>query len=235
MALLLEQKQIIPISFKKLLPELSKRNRATHYIHKYPAKLIPHIPFYFINKFSNENDLILDPFCGSGTTLLESMLNGRNSLGIELNPVARLIAKVKTTRLDVQELKEASKECYNEIKKCNNPIIPFFPNRDLWFDKEKQLDLAKIKTTIDKIQVKPDIKDFLLVCFSAIIRKISNADPRDLLPQLTKQPIQTNVLNEFLRKLDFNIKCMNDLHSSTIKSNIIGNEKEDTFPQFLKS
>jgi len=223
-ALLLQQKQAIPINFKELLPDHSRRNRATHHIHKYPAKLIPHIPFYFINKFSNENDTILDPFCGSGTTLLESILNGRNALGIELNPIARLIAKVKTTPLDVQELKDVSKLCYKEIKKCGNPTILDFPNRDFWFSKETQFRLAKIKTTIDEIQAKPDIKDFLLVSFSAIIRKVSNADSRDLLPQLAPQPKQANVINEFFSKLDFNIERMNDLSSVRVKSDIIGND-----------
>lgn len=224
MSILLQQKKIIPINFKEILPELSKRHRATHHIHKYPAKLIPHIPNYLINKFTKKEDIILDPFCGSGTTLLESLLCDRNALGVEINPVARLIAKVKTTPININELKTSAQICYKEIKKCKTTDIPEFENRDLWFTKKTQVNLAKIKTSIDNMDVNQDIHDFFLVCFCAIIRKVSNADPRDILPQMAKCSIQLNVLNEFLRQLDFNIERMRDLSNSKTTSRIIGED-----------
>lgn len=218
------QKQSIPINFKELMPELSKRNRATHYIHKYPAKLIPHIPNYLIKNFSNKNDTILDGFCGSGTTLLESILLQRNAVGIELNPIARLISKVKVTPLDIEELKIVSHQCYLDIKKSKKAIIPEFVNRDFWFTKKTQNDLAKIKHVIDNINSDDDIRDFLLICFSAIVKKVSNAEPRDILPRLAKQPHTSNVLNEFLQQLDFNIDRISEISNLKSKANIIGND-----------
>ena len=193
------------------MPELSKKTRFTHRIHTYPAKLIPHIPNYLIKNFSKKNDTILDPFCGSGTTLLESILCHRNALGIELNPVARLIAKVKITPLDNIKLTKSIHKFGKKIKCCDVIKSPDFPNKNLWFSPLAQRELAKIKHTIDSMDADPNIYDFLLVCFSAIIKKVSNADLRDVYPRVAKQKTQPNVLDEFLKQLNFNSKQINKL------------------------
>ena len=222
--LLQKQPAAQQINFKELMPELSKRNRATHHIHKYPAKLIPHIPHYLIEKFSHKNDTILDGFCGSGTTLLEAILLQRNAIGVELNPIARLISKVKVTPLDNEDLRTVSQQCCADIKKCRKVNIPEFVNRDLWFGEKTQSDLAKIKHVIDNTDTSQDIRDFLLVCFSAIIKKVSNAEPRDILPRLAKHPNSINVLNEFLRHLDFNMDRINEISDLKSKAQIIGED-----------
>src|ERR671927_1267463 len=80
----------------------------THGYHPYSAKYIPQIPSYLIKNFSEKNDLILDNFAGSGTTLVESKILGRNALGVDVNPLACLISKVKTTNLQNSELKDIS-------------------------------------------------------------------------------------------------------------------------------
>jgi len=58
----------------------------THNFHTYPAKFIPQIPRTIIRQLSVPGDIVLDPFCGCGTTLVEAKLLGRSSIGIELNP-----------------------------------------------------------------------------------------------------------------------------------------------------
>ena len=45
----------------------------THNYHPFPAKFIPHIPQILIQQFSKPGDQVFDPFCGSGTTLVESL------------------------------------------------------------------------------------------------------------------------------------------------------------------
>ncbi|HKG41162.1 MAG TPA: DNA methyltransferase, partial [Nitrososphaeraceae archaeon] len=76
----------------------------THGYHRYSSKYIPQIPSRLVSKFSKKNDLILDNFMGSGTTLVESKVLGRNAIGIDVNPLACLISKVKTTTIQKSTL-----------------------------------------------------------------------------------------------------------------------------------
>ena len=76
----------------------------THDIHEYPHKIVPQIAKELIEKYSTEGDTVLDPFCGSGTSLLEANLLGRNVVGMDINPLACLIAKVKTTAVNKDQL-----------------------------------------------------------------------------------------------------------------------------------
>src|ERR1044072_5769788 len=88
----------IPVSFRTLIPQFTSAERATHLIHPYPAKLLMHILYFFLSNdvLSKPRSIVLDPFSGSGTVLLESILSGRNAIGIDVNPIAKLISKVKT-------------------------------------------------------------------------------------------------------------------------------------------
>ncbi len=63
----------------------SETTYMTHSIHPYPAKFIPQIPSRIIDECSNERHTVLDPFCGSGTTLLEARRKGRDSIGFDIN------------------------------------------------------------------------------------------------------------------------------------------------------
>jgi DNA modification methylase len=66
----------------------------THGYHRYPAKFIPQIVSRLTEKYTSEGDLIVDPFGGCGTTLVESKVMGRPSVGVDINPVAVLITKI---------------------------------------------------------------------------------------------------------------------------------------------
>jgi len=67
----------------------------THGYHRYPAKFIPQIVSRLTEKYTKEGDLIVDPFGGCGTTLVESKVMGRPSIAVDINPVAVLITKAK--------------------------------------------------------------------------------------------------------------------------------------------
>ena len=69
----------------------------THGIHLYPARMHPEIARRIISKYAHTGDVIFDPFMGSGGVLLESILHGNNTVGLDINPLAVLISKVKTT------------------------------------------------------------------------------------------------------------------------------------------
>jgi excisionase family DNA binding protein len=142
----------------------------THGFHTYPAMFIPQIARKLILAFSEEGDTMADIFCGSGTALVEAKLLGRHSIGIELNPLAVLIAKVKTTPLDPQRLIEA----YQRVLEAHTakPFVPVsFPqssNIDFWFSPQAIGELNALKQAILSL---PDfaMNDFSLVMFGALM------------------------------------------------------------------
>ncbi len=115
-------KEVIPTEIEQdsILNILANNVTAyTHGFHKYPAKFIPHIPKWAINKYlaGQTSKTILDPFCGSGTTLAEGILAGHNVIGIDIDPLSCLIAKVKTTNVNTSELNKVSDWLVKGIKK----------------------------------------------------------------------------------------------------------------------
>lgn len=162
----------------------NKDNRYVQYIHYYPGRIFPYIPLYLLssNDFAHLDGYLLDPFAGSGTILLESIINPvvkRNSMGVEINPLARLISKVKTTPLYFSKIEQFMQELQSLYKDTINgkDYIPEFKNRELWFSCNAIKKLAKLKYAIENLDASLDYKDFFWVCFSTIIRKIAKADP----------------------------------------------------------
>jgi len=88
----------------------------THTIHKYPSKFIPQIPRWAIRKYLGESSqsYVYDPMCGSGTTLLEALLHGHNSIGLDIDPLACLISRVKTTPINSKTLDKISLDIKKE-------------------------------------------------------------------------------------------------------------------------
>jgi DNA modification methylase len=85
-------------SFKKLCR--TQTSYLTHDYHRYPAKFIPQLAERLIKENSYPGDLMCDPFMGSGTTLLEAIINSRRAYVSDINPVSVLISKAKTTPIE---------------------------------------------------------------------------------------------------------------------------------------
>jgi len=67
----------------------------THNFYRYPARFSPKLVRSIIQRFSNPGDLVTDPFMGGGTTLVESLVLGRESIGFDISSLATFIAEVK--------------------------------------------------------------------------------------------------------------------------------------------
>ncbi|MCX8069630.1 MAG: site-specific DNA-methyltransferase [Thermodesulfovibrionales bacterium] len=150
----------------------------THCFHNYPAMMIPQVAQRLILTFCNNAKLLFDPYCGTGTSLLEANLNNTNAIGTDLNPLARLISKAKTTKLDLQVLDLYLKEFTDymfsimfEVKKINI-VVPNIKNIDYWFSSSVQEKLALIKKFIDNI-TDTSVADFFRVAFSETVRESS--------------------------------------------------------------
>ena len=173
----------LAVSFRQLAVSLPHPERATHLIHPHPAKLLAHIPYYFLDNsvFSSPGQTVLDPFCGSGTVLLESILAGRNALGIDANPLSRLISAVKVRPLDVESLNTELRALVDRIPNCTERDAPDVVNLHYWFYPQAVSQLRSLLGAILQT-ADADARNFFRVCFSYCAKKVSLADPRLSVP-----------------------------------------------------
>jgi hypothetical protein len=151
----------------------------THTFHKYAGKFIPEIPRWAFRSYlpDSSDRLVVDPFVGSGTTLVEASLVGAKSIGIDVDPLARLIAKVKVTPLNPDELAAAVRDLLAEVDSSPpTRLRPSIPTLNHWFSPTAVDDLSAIKGLLERYRPNADLYDFLFICFSGIIRRASNAD-----------------------------------------------------------
>jgi len=119
----------------------------THGYHRYPAKFIPQIVSRLAEKYTRVGDLVVDPFGGCGTTLVESKVMGRSSIAVDINPVAVLITKAKITPIDPLKIEKEfttlkdKLEIYNKNTKIK---APEHERIDYWFKPEEKRRLAFI-------------------------------------------------------------------------------------------
>jgi tRNA G10 N-methylase Trm11 len=151
----------------------------THCYHNYPAMMIPQIAERILAKYGRNSRLLFDPYCGTGTSLVEANLKGINAIGTDLNPLARLIAKTKTTKINLQildlYLKDFNDYIFSLMFNFGNKVsvvIPKINNIDFWFHKDVQEKLALIKNFIDKIEDE-NVSIFFKVAFSETVRESS--------------------------------------------------------------
>ena len=178
-------------------------DRLTHYLFRFPAKFHPPVVGKLIDDYSKPGDHILDPFCGSGTMLVEAAVAGRNAVGLDVDPVAAFVSRVKTHRYspgwlsassgllaqDLAEIRRLGEEHYvkdftditrdelNTAVSAADLWVPEIPNLFHWFRKYVILDMARIRKAIQALQAPNTHKDFFNLCFASIVRAASNADP----------------------------------------------------------
>ncbi|MBQ9965649.1 MAG: modification methylase [Clostridia bacterium] len=169
----------------------SNPNSYTHGMFKYPCKFIPEIPRWGIKKFlSDKSEVVFDPFCGSGTTLLEANIHGINAFGTEIDDIAKLIVHVKTTVFTKQQIERLNDEYTNIVKTLTNNTAecfsPAIVNLEHWFPYKTILELGRIKKHIDSIADEA-IKNFFKLCLISIIKKVSYADDTSPKPYVSNK------------------------------------------------
>lgn len=204
-------------------------NTYTHNYFKYPCKFIPEIPRWAMRTYL-KNDVmapkVLDPFAGSGTTLLEAALMGIESVGTEIDDVAKLLIKVKTTQLTQDEITESRNFTERVIAEIDNGnydtddiILPEINNLEHWFQPQILKDLGYLYARIIQIE-NVDVRDFLLICMACIIKKVSNCDDVSPKPYVSNRVIKTppGVSKTFSDAVIRNLEGMSDMTNRQLAS-----------------
>jgi tRNA G10 N-methylase Trm11 len=151
----------------------------THCFHTYPAMMIPQVARRIIENYGKKSKLLFDPYCGTGTSLVEANLKGINAIGTDINPLARLIATAKTTKISIRVLDSYLNDFMNyffslnfQQDKVSSIIIPRVKNIDFWFSKTIQKKLGLLRGYIETIN-DIAIKNFFKVAFSETVRETS--------------------------------------------------------------
>lgn len=176
--------------------------RLNHNVFRYPAKFHPPIARHLIETFSQPGERIFDPFCGSGTALVEALVAGRSAVGTDIDPLAVFVSKAKIHRYDMAATrhavesmtariaglraedearwggfdKDASAEAVTTMLVEQDVTVPEIPRISHWFRHRAQWQLGSIRKLVRE-EPDEDVRLFLTLCFASIVRGSSNADP----------------------------------------------------------
>lgn len=217
----------------------------THGYHRYPAKFLPQLVKKLIEKYSKDQDIIGDVFAGCGTTLVESKIHGKESIGVDINPVARLITNAKINPINPSKLNKV----YSKIEKSidsykinKNAKIPAHKRIDYWFNYDNKIKIAFLYSEILLIH-NLKIRDFFLCALSNILKNCSKwlqtstkpqvdpmkipADPFLAFKNQSKRMMNKNeeFYNELSQKGLINKRCvikLADARKTRIKSGTVG-------------
>ena len=152
-----------------------RSNTGLHSIHPYPARFVPHIPRQLIELFHPiVGGPVLDPFCGSGTTLVECQSMGIPSFGIDVNPIAVLISKVKT-HPPRREIGPLATQMVDSAWSSGYTELPPIPRMSHWFTPGAAIALAKLTNMLQEV-TDLGVQDALRLALSRIMVRVSRQD-----------------------------------------------------------
>jgi len=181
-------------------------DQLTHHLHPYPAKLLPHIAHFFLraDTIKRQGASVLDPFCGSGTVALEGSVAGYRSLVADANPLSLALTRVKTEPYISQELITAVVRTVARAKRYRSAPEIEVVNGPLWYSPETKKSLERLLRAIRE-EEDSSLLNFLEICFSAVARKLSNADPAVSVPVRlrTKERLSSAANQKILSRLEW--------------------------------
>ena len=184
----------LPATVSNLIPSNLPNKRclryATHGLHEYRGKFFPQLVRALMNVARLPNDaIVLDPMCGSGTTLVEARLAGRKCYGLDMNPLSVFITDVKceALALEASELPAAYCALRSGLEKGTRRVRSRSRNLSVhdrsylgrWFDAQTLTELDQVITVIDRLP-KAVLRNFYRICLSNILRDVSWQKKDDL-------------------------------------------------------
>lgn len=223
-------------SFEECKP--SDTGKWTHDYHRYPAKFIPQLVEKLIDQYIHTKEAhINDPFMGCGTTIVTAVSRGFEASGTDINKIAYLITKVKSTPIEPKYLDRKINQFLLSLKFLDEKqkslfdgnIEPLIPQKNIdrinyWFAEENKNELGKILRVIYS-EDDEAIRDFFLVAFSHILKSCSIWLQGSTKPtrDLNKKPIKPYVA---LRKHLKRMQSGNEVFYNVVPKNVRNNLKE---------
>jgi methylase of polypeptide subunit release factors len=215
-----------------------------HRIHAYPAKFPAFLASKSIDYAQSENipcRVVGDIFCGCGTVAYESLRKGVNFWGCDINPVAVLIASVKSQSCYqagwLEQYYSQILQSYKRIKSARCPVSPVALERIIhWFEPEQISDLARLLKAIRRtLPENSKYRAFFLCAFSNILKATSRWLTRSIKPQIDPHKIGSSVLDAFHNQcqLMFQANESNDLPKNCTAEILKGNFLSMTPPRKL--
>lgn len=188
-----------------------------HKICSYPATMVPDMQKELIEMVIESDDSInniLDPFHGSGVTLVEGASLGLTPIGFDINPLANLMTLVKLQGVNKKLLKASNKKII-KILLDDNIYFPKheFKNIDKWFRDDIIMSLSKVKYAIEQERYK-NIRQYYWVCMINIIKKYSNTRSSTFKLHIKKEQdiaqMKDNIFEDFCKKISTSFKHLPD-------------------------
>ncbi|MDE1853276.1 MAG: hypothetical protein KGI38_05965 [Thaumarchaeota archaeon] len=193
----------------------------THNFHPFPGKFIPQIPKKLMEGLLPEGGSVLDPFCGSGTTLVEANLVGNPCVGVDLNPLFVMVSRAKTTRLAKGEMLYLERWLDQVSEKGGSlyysglgtkrvyPSVEQKPDLSGWFSATAIKEIGLIKSEISHLP-SDRLKDFCGTALSSILVRVSYQDSDTRYARVEKKLSPTQTMQVFRDKLNDMIDRMRD-------------------------
>ncbi|WP_179345006.1 DNA methyltransferase [Winogradskyella ursingii] len=228
----------LPVSEDWVFKNVKSTQQWTHGYHRYPAKFLPNLVKKIIEDHTNPGDVIADLFAGCGTTLVESKIHGRKSVGVDINPVAQLITDVKTSpirqglvvakyEIILAEIENFKPEDFHNIEKHDRI--------DYWFYPNEKYQIAFLYQTITELRTTKKVKNFFLVALSNILKNCSKWLQSSTKPQVDPDKVPTDVFKTFnrqvksmLKKNELFFNALEKLEFTDIESKLVLEDARNT-------
>ena len=187
-----------------------------HRIHAYPAKFPAFITSKAIAAARRQGvnvRKVVDIFCGCGTTALEACRAGVEFWGCDINPVATLIANVKSNSYDVgtlQKYRELILEKFDEGKPSTVSIEDLPERLKYWFHLDDEVTLKVLLDAIRSSVAEGKYQDFFLCAFSNILKPVSKWLTKSIKPQIDPVKPRVDVRTVFVKQVDFMVKAVQE-------------------------
>jgi hypothetical protein len=196
------------------------RDRLTHGFHSYPARMHWCTAARVLERLDLGGARLLDPFCGSGTVLIESRVAGAQATGLDLNPLAVRLARVKCDPLTVArraKLKSLATQlrlASEERVRAREPVRAELPGTELrWYEPHVLKEMAGLLATIQTVEDRW-LREASTMVFSSLVIKFSR-QRSDTSEELIERRIRKGLVSEFFERKTLELcERLRDLESA---------------------